>query len=74
VAPGFPAAGDHLNGAPSSTANLDVNIEQHSLVALHPGHVHPVFGGHSMTGLGVSVKLTLSGMTFLRCIPAVPAF
>jgi hypothetical protein len=50
-----------------------VNSE-HPLQALRPGHVHPVFGGRSITVRGVSVKRTFSGMAVLRCIPAVPIF
>jgi len=42
---------------------LEVDIEQHSLEALRPGHGLLMLSGHSMTVLGVSVKHILSEMT-----------
>ena len=66
-------AGDDLNRTAAFATGFDVNSER-PLQALRPGHVHPVFGGRSITVRRVSVKHTFSGMAVLRCIPAVPIF
>ena len=54
-------SGDDSHRPTAGQAGIDVNRE-HPLQALRPGHVHPVFGGRSITVRGVSVSHTVSGM------------